>query len=617
MNVDERKKALLETLKSMGFNNLPDNIDNIIIKFDSWDFATLITDLKGRSNLTVEQFERIMEKYSLNVVRQIPQKADTNNNQVKQIVVIAEQTTNFKQQTETAKVLTPYRGSHKKETAIQNNETGANTQQASSKQAASVKIVQPSNDVLHTGTGKIPLSRNEAGNQDQGMEYAPDKIAGNENKVQPQSAQTTINPWVSKGINIQSDTEQATPNTPLSNQAVMEYTASLWKYVPIPENEPESHAEYDMKSIALLEGGVTGARVRGKKHKHEGTNCDDWFEIENIDEWVLIAVSDGAGSKKYSRIGARESCKSAIAFLKDNLSQIKAESKDIVSNIGLPFNDNRFMDSCSVFANIVQNSVQTAYDAVENAFKSRKDDEAFTRPINRELSLKDFSGTILVALAIPVLINDSKEYFTVTCHIGDGMLVSINEELPYDKALKLLGEADGGSFAGETDFLTSSQMRQIDTLMKRTKIGRRPISCLMVMSDGVADDYYPNDPQLLRLYLDLQLNGIIGNTSDHKVTVNGKNLEIIKKVPKPISYPWVNDSSKQVFIQYADRVMDATNLTLEDLWNSKDIVSVSSLHTFGLPLDTSGKREETLKTWLDNYVERGSFDDRTLVILHI
>ena len=72
-----------------------------------------------------------------------------------------------------------------------------------------------------------------------------------------------------------------------------------------------------------------------------------------------------------------------------------------------------------------------------------------------------------------------------------------------------MGEPDSGDFSGETDFLTSPQMKNKDNLQSRTRISKSPASLLLVMTDGVADDYFPNNTQLLRLCCDLILNGII------------------------------------------------------------------------------------------------------------
>lgn len=73
-------------------------------------------------------------------------------------------------------------------------------------------------------------------------------------------------------------------------------TSALWQYLPLPDGL-DRHEEYAAASLeAVSEQLVFGARVRGRKHKHEGTNCDDWFEFDTVGDWTLMAVSDGAGS---------------------------------------------------------------------------------------------------------------------------------------------------------------------------------------------------------------------------------------------------------------------------------------------------------------------------------
>ena len=94
---------------------------------------------------------------------------------------------------------------------------------------------------------------------------------------------------------------------------------SKWQDRPIEEGL-EKHTDFDTKECLTTDGmNIVGARVRGKKHKHEGTNCDDWFEFDNAGHWTIIAVADGAGSRKLSRIGSKASCQAAVEFLKDKL----------------------------------------------------------------------------------------------------------------------------------------------------------------------------------------------------------------------------------------------------------------------------------------------------------
>ena len=102
---------------------------------------------------------------------------------------------------------------------------------------------------------------------------------------------------------------------------------------PIPENEPEPYEECITESATLGAFHVTAARVRGKKHRHEGTNCDDWFETRNIDSFVVSAVSDGAGSKKFSRIGAKTSCMGAMEYLEKELKGLILKNFELKSHL--------------------------------------------------------------------------------------------------------------------------------------------------------------------------------------------------------------------------------------------------------------------------------------------
>jgi hypothetical protein len=77
----------------------------------------------------------------------------------------------------------------------------------------------------------------------------------------------------------------------------------------------------------------------------------------------------------------------------------------------------------------------------------------------------------------------------------------------------------------------------------------------MLVTDGVADDYFPEDPGMLRLYGDLVKEGIIG-PAVHSHETGGKRLD------QPVS------------------------------------------------------AQEKLRRWLDSYHVKGSFDDRTLVVLY-
>lgn len=384
---------------------------------------------------------------------------------------------------------------------------------------------------------------------------------------------------------------------------ITEKTAFLWQYKPVPEDEPEPFDEYSSSEEDFDGGRITAARVRGKKHKHDGTNCDDWYEYGFSGKWKILAVSDGAGSKKFSRIGAKEACLSSVSYLKEKLSEI---SDDITAKLSLPLDDPAFMEGCGSFASMLQDAVINSQEAVKSAFEERKTKFEYLKILDRDLELKDFSATFLICIIYPVMIGENKEYFAASVQVGDGIICSIDRNSSFEKALRLLSQPDNGAYSGETEFITSESMGHKENLMGKTKIMRGRSSAFMLMTDGVADDYFPNSPELLRLYLDLQLNGIIDTVS------SDPDASVPENIPEPLSYPWVNDNEQKISVQYSGRITEITGETLESLWNSPGVIDKASLISFGTELPD--KRSERLKRWLDNYTERGSFDDRTLLI---
>ncbi len=389
--------------------------------------------------------------------------------------------------------------------------------------------------------------------------------------------------------------------TKLSDNDVTARTAAMWKYNPVPDS-PEPYPESASRSEQSGEFSVIAASVRGKKHKHEGTNCDDSFAFDFADGCVIAAVSDGAGSKPFSRIGAKSACEAVIKYIKMRLEAIKRDVPNYREILALPLDNSDFGAMCGRIAEMLRDSFSEAYAAVESACEKRVERPEFEHTAGRKPQISDFSCTLLVSIVIPVDTDGGREYLSASIQLGDGMISAIDEKA--QSPLIILGAADSGGFSGETEFLTSERLRSAESLMNRTKIRRGKLSCLMMMTDGVADDYYPNNPQLLRLVLDMKMNGIF---------VAEECGESDASVPEPVAYPWVNDGDVKFALQYAKNVMGETGLTLEQLWADKALQKKASLESFGIVHDRDSA--EMLKIWLDNYVERGSFDDRTLLAI--
>lgn len=418
------------------------------------------------------------------------------------------------------------------------------------------------------------------------------------------------------------ETAAQRPEDALSNEEVVEHTASLWKYHPNPDTELEPSPEYRSSETVYPGSRIIAARVRGKKHKHEGSNCDDWYETACFENITFIAVSDGAGSKKFSRIGAEASCKAAVGYLAQTFASAFADTPALRRDVRLPLSDPKCVDACKALAGIVQQSVIKAFGAVEAAYYSRAADPEFSRALNRSLELRDLSGTLLIAVIVPLETGTreqkgQKEHLVISCQVGDGIIAVLHTNGPFSSSLKLMGEPDSGDFSGETDFLTSPRMHQIEALQNKTRISRGVFDTVLVMSDGVADDYFPNKTELLRLYYDLVANGILEGKGPalSLASLNQQQIRLFKRLPEPIAYPWVNDQSVKIALHYTDRICEAEGLSLEDIWRDPTVLSLSRMY-----LDErmeAASADKRLLMWLDNYVQRGSFDDRTLVIAAI
>lgn len=211
-------------------------------------------------------------------------------------------------------------------------------------------------------------------------------------------------------------------------------------------------------------------------------------------------------------------------------------------------------------------------------------------------------STFLAADGVPVEVNGERQRFVVTLQIGDGCICAIDTRAEHSKCLRLMGEADSGAYSGETEFLSERTVSE-DAAARKTRISRGRSDILMLMSDGVADDYFPAQPMMKRLLLDLRLNGILpmpGDTSG-------------RREPAPMEFPAVTPEQQPVAVQYSKQLLKDGDDAVNELWDSRDTLAPWSLEAWGKSL--GGTPELRLQNWLDNYSERGSFDDRTLVVM--
>lgn len=421
------------------------------------------------------------------------------------------------------------------------------------------------------------------------------------NEVDLKKSFDVIDPFSSPVEDKSTTKNSESTNKPLTDREVINKTSSMWKYNPIADSL-EVYPEYITSTESTPYAKIIASRVRGKKHKYNSTNCDDYFKYSVVGNCCIVGVSDGAGSKVYSRIGAKEVTTSYVRTMSSAVENLLKDSS-FLEGLSYPVTDALFNKSCSKVALELQNSVKSSYSALVSKFEDISKNENYSKPLGRELSINDLSCTLLSAIIIPLETSNGVETFVATLQIGDGLICSIDSSKSFGTASKILGISDSGNFSGETEFITANGMMEQSNLMRRIKVMKGKTSAIILTTDGVADDYFPNESKSCNLYNDLILNGII--------RLNLKQDNSIKLVPPIREQKTIEKNPKDVCVAYCEDIQDFFKISDETLWNDKSYIE-NAVSVYSQLLDNN--ESKNLENWLDNYTKRGSFDDRTLFL---
>lgn len=387
-----------------------------------------------------------------------------------------------------------------------------------------------------------------------------------------------------------------------------------WKYIDAPKDAPEPHEDFNKINIDINNGKFRafGASVRGLLHKHEGTHRDDWFEIGTSGYWTIIAVADGAGSKKFSRIGAKESCQKAVQVLKESLEFLRLTDFKTKSAWKDAYNPKINLENIDVNIKNARHAVIEAFvsscERLKNYANDSANQEKFNELLGRKFIVDDLACTLNIALHYP------SEWGSVIigCQIGDGLIGIV---MP-DGQSKVLSESDSGGYAGETKFLVSEGMCNDDVLLPRTEIFADSISALLVMTDGVSNDFFPDKGSPTRLWAELLVNGIpdvnvdLSNADPNPnidLKIYSETREVVEKEPRT-----------SVLIRSASEYSEASGISVEKLVAyPKNAWSHGGAKIEGRPNPQNDSESERLRLWLDAFYKKGgSKDDRSLVVLH-
>lgn len=285
----------------------------------------------------------------------------------------------------------------------------------------------------------------------------------------------------------------------------------LWRDIPVDwDNMPEpkyrkDDIQVEYVKVEVLSDGtpqkdIVAASKRGRSHAQEGKPRDDHFKISHMENgWYIMAVADGAGSAKYSREGSRIACEEVTDFCKAQLANSKGFETAVRQ-----YNEHKTegeSDPRKIVGDYIYKIVGTA------AFKAHKSING--EAAQRSIPVKQYATTLLLAICKKFDFG----WFVATFWVGDGAICLYNKQT---HTAEILGIPDEGEYAGQTRFLTMSEIfKNATSLYQRLRFRIvDDFTALFLMSDGVSDPKFETDANLNlpdkwdALWNDLRENGV-------------------------------------------------------------------------------------------------------------
>ncbi|WP_205529468.1 PP2C family serine/threonine-protein phosphatase [Taibaiella koreensis] len=220
---------------------------------------------------------------------------------------------------------------------------------------------------------------------------------------------------------------------------------------------------------------------RGRSHANNGTFRDDDFAFRYFPEsgWSLIAVSDGAGSARYAREGARVACKAVSDFFADRLpAGAFNDLDDLLHGAGAVLEQ----ETQKKISHIVYHQLG---GAARYAFRQL---EALAAETGAATS--DFHATLIFTLVKKY----EQGYAILSFGVGDCPIILWYNDL---QSINLMNKMDVGEFGGGTRFITLPEIFQNDTFAGR--FGFKWVAdfnYLVMMTDGIYDPKFEVEANL-------------------------------------------------------------------------------------------------------------------------
>ncbi|WP_413176011.1 PP2C family serine/threonine-protein phosphatase [Anabaena azotica] len=187
----------------------------------------------------------------------------------------------------------------------------------------------------------------------------------------------------------------------------------------------------------------------GTSHQEQKIPCQDCGNYRIFNDVIVGAVSDGAGSAKYSHFGSELAVKTALKYL-SRISEYLQKRKGFWQRFSQPLSQ---IEAKKLFTKTVNQVIA----------------ELNKQATNKGYSVNDLACTLLVFIATPK--------WVAAMQIGDGFMVVRFQDAEY----QLLFEPDKGEFFNETTFVTSANA--LEEMQVQVISGKQEFIC--ASTDGL------------------------------------------------------------------------------------------------------------------------------------
>jgi serine/threonine protein phosphatase PrpC len=246
---------------------------------------------------------------------------------------------------------------------------------------------------------------------------------------------------------------------------------SLWKTLESDKNDPWLKADEVHTQQPFGTKQLVAASKRGRAHANAGKFREDHYALGDTGTqgWNILAVSDGAGSARLSRLGSKVAAEAIVSHLKElpasAYEQLEAQLK--------------------MTGHIAKKPVEQELKQIATSFLAPAIHELYVRmetlAKNLDAELSDLHAT----LALCLIKQFDQGWAILTFSVGDCPIGLLNSK---KNNVLLLNRLDSGEYGGATRFITMPEIFEQPDYPGRFSARIVPdFSYLMMMSDGIYD----------------------------------------------------------------------------------------------------------------------------------